>query len=242
MALGQTKALACIIPLIPNLTRLDLKNNALTDEMSTLMIMAVFQHPTISSLSLEQNQVKYTASSTLSLLMKKFPSKIESLSFRGSDNMGTYLDRLTKQLKVDHDVPDLTEIQSPGQILSSLDLSNLTLSLTCCKNLGQFLITSNAIKVLDLQSCQPGQSGTRFIMDGLNRNTGLQYLNYSCNDLSSKIHEFAIKLANIVVKHNEMMHMDLSNTWLSREEVIFIGMALPMSVSLIGVHLSANGL
>lgn len=38
------------------------------------------------------------------------------------------------------------------------------------------------------------------------------------------------------------MHVDLTNTMLTREEVIFIGMALPMSVSCIGVHLSSNGL
>ena len=39
-----------------------------------------------------------------------------------------------------------------------------------------------------------------------------------------------------------MMHYDLTNTNLLREEVIFIGMALPISRSCIGIHMSKNGL
>lgn len=38
------------------------------------------------------------------------------------------------------------------------------------------------------------------------------------------------------------MHIDLTNTCLLREEVIFIGMALPVSRSCIGLHMSGNGL
>ena len=38
------------------------------------------------------------------------------------------------------------------------------------------------------------------------------------------------------------MHIDLTNTSLQKEEVIFIGMAIRKSATLLGIHLSCNGL
>jgi hypothetical protein len=60
--------------------------------------------------------------------------------------------------------------------------------------------------------------------------------------MASNVYENAVKIAKIIARHQEMMHYDLSNTCLSREEVIFIGMALPISRSCIGIHMSGNGL
>ena len=74
------------------------------------------------------------------------------------------------------------------------------------------------------------------------RNIGLQYIDLSNNKLRKDTYEFAIKLGKTITRHSELMHMDLSNCNLSKEEVIFIGMTLPHSPSLLGMHLSGNGL
>jgi len=68
----------------------------------------------------------------------------------------------------------------------------------------------------------------------------LEFFNFAENDLSSKVNEYAIKIAKILSRHDELMHMNLSTTGLRKEEVIFIGMALPASKSCIGLHLSGN--
>ncbi len=38
------------------------------------------------------------------------------------------------------------------------------------------------------------------------------------------------------------MHIDATNTGLTKSEVVFIAMSLPMSKSIQAIHLSANGL
>ena len=49
-------------------------------------------------------------------------------------------------------------------------------------------------------------------------------------------------MAKILSRHDELMHVDLTHTGLKKEETIFIGMTLPVSKSIISLHLSFNGL
>jgi hypothetical protein len=84
--------------------------------------------------------------------------------------------------------------------------------------------------------------GTRYVVDGLNRNRGLQSFNFAYNDLQSNLYEFSIKMAKILSRHEELMHVDLTHTGLKKEETIFVGMTLPVSKSVIALHLSFNGL
>ena len=150
LSLDHVKALACIIPLIPNLTHLHLKNNGLTDEMCTLLIIAAYQNPCINALSIESNSVKWSASLTIKTLMTICPEKILSLSLQGSLSIGNHLDRITRQFIVDAKGSSSLDAACPGQILSTLDLSNIVLSMTCCKNIGQTLSTTQGLKSLDL--------------------------------------------------------------------------------------------
>ena len=60
--------------------------------------------------------------------------------------------------------------------------------------------------------------------------------------MSSSVYEFSIKMAKILTRHEEIMHIDLTQVGIKKEEVIFIGMALPISKSCISLHLSANEL
>ena len=66
--------------------------------------------------------------------------------------------------------------------------------------------------------------------------------NFSNNDLSSSTSEFAIKIGALISRHPHLMHMDLSNTGLEREEVLFIGMALTWSDNMLSLHLTGNKL
>ena len=71
-------------------------------------------------------------------------------------------------------------------------------------------------------------------------NTGLSLIDLSHNDLSSGVYEFSVKLAKILTRHEQLMHLDLTETKLAREEIVFLGMSLHHSKSLIGIHLSMN--
>ena len=82
--------------------------------------------------------------------------------------------------------------------------------------------------------------GTRYVIDGLNRNVGLEYFNFAYNGLKSEMYEFSIKMAKIISRHAELMHVDLTHTGLEKEEVIFIGMTLPYSTQMLALHLSLN--
>ena len=96
------------------------------------------------------------------------------------------------------------------------------------------------LRELDVSNCQLHTQGSRFIIDGMVRNRGLQFLNLACNALNSATYEFAIKLAKILTRHQSLMHLDLTATGLSKEEVIFIGMSLQHSCACVGLHLSLN--
>ena len=46
----------------------------------------------------------------------------------------------------------------------------------------------------------------------------------------------------ILKRHRTLMHVDISQTGLQKQEVLFIGMAVSGSSACAGVHMSANGL
>lgn len=60
----------------------------------------------------------------------------------------------------------------------------------------------------------------------MNRNFGLQNLNFANNSMYSSLYEFSIMLAKIITRHPSIMHVDVSCTSLKKEEVLFIGMSL----------------
>ena len=239
LSLDHLKALACIIPLIPNLKGVNFTNNNLSDEMVTLIFMATFQNPCIEQITVSENNIKYSASNTFKELLLACPDKLKSLNLQGSYGIGHHLDAMTTDMGLES---ELLGNRRPGIALSELNLSNIALSQTAAKNIGNILINSESLRVLDLQCCQMDKMATRSVIDGLNRNVGLHYFNFSHNDLSSNLYEFSIKIAKILSRHEEIMHLQLSNTGLTKEEVIFVGMTLPVSKSCIGLHLSANGL
>ena len=70
----------------------------------------------------------------------------------------------------------------------------------------------------------------------------MRYFNFSFNDMQSANFEFSIKMGAIITRHPNLMHCDLTNVGLKREEVIFIGLALSNSKTMLALHLTANDL
>jgi len=104
--------------------------------------------------------------------------------------------------------------------------------------MGNFMTASYSLRDVDIAHCRISYQGTRYIIDALNRNTYIRQFNFAFNDLTSSAYEFSIKLASIITRHPSLMHLDLSKTNLKREEVLFIGLSLSTSKTLLSVHRS----
>jgi hypothetical protein len=117
------------------------------------------------------------------------------------------------------------------------------MSLNATRVIGQYIVfESKFIRELNLAHCKIGYQGTRYIVNAMNRNTTMRYFNFSFNDMQSSNFEFSIKMGAIVTRHPNLMHADLTNVGLKREEVIFIGLALSSSKTMLSLHLTANEL
>ena len=127
------KALACIIPLLPDMTHVVLDNNALSDPMCALLLLAAFMSPTLSHLELKQNNLKHSAACTLSELLQRWPDKIQHLGLARSESMSGHLDQWTKHL-----------VAIKG--LSIIDLSQIPISTAACKNIGTCLLEAEHLK------------------------------------------------------------------------------------------------
>jgi hypothetical protein len=122
------KALACIMPLLPDMTHVVLDNNGLSDPMCALLLLAAFMSPTLSHLELKQNDLKHSTACTL-----RWPNKIQLLGLAKSVSMSDHLDNWTKHL-----------VQIKG--LSVIDLSQIPISTAACKNIGTCLLEADHLK------------------------------------------------------------------------------------------------
>lgn len=126
--------------------------------------------------------------------------------------------------------------------LISINFSGNNFSVNTCRILGNFITNSYSLRDIDIAHCRISYQGTRYIIDALNRNTMIRQFNFAFNDLTSSAYEFSIKLASIITRHPSLMHLDLSKTNLKREEVLFIGLSLSTSKTILSMHLTANEL
>jgi hypothetical protein len=155
---------------------------------------------------------------------------LKSLSFFGSIQFVDALDKIARNLNL-------------NKRLTELNLGGCAFSLNSVHLLGKYIIWhGSSLKDLNLSQCKISYQGTRYIIDALNRNTSIRYFNFSYNDMASQLYEFSIKIGAVITRHPNLMHVDITKTGLKREEVIFIGLALTMSKTMLSLHMSANEL
>ena len=149
---------------------------------------------------------------------------------RESISVGDHLEKLVKNLYL-------------SSKLEEVNLSHCSFSPNTCRLLADYLTHhTSPLRSLNLAACKIGYQGTRIIINALGNNLCLRMFNFAGNDLSSGTSEFAIKIGALIARHPHLMHMDLSSTGLEREEVLFIGMALNWSETMLSLHLTGNNL
>jgi len=126
--------------------------------------------------------------------------------------------------------------------LREINLSGNPLSNHACKSIQDMLINKDHLKDLDISNCKIQMQATRSIIWGINKNYGLVNFNFASNMLFSKHYEYSILMAKIITRHQSIMHIDISSTGLKKEEVLFVGMSLKNSKSVVALHLSLNAL
>ena len=124
----------------------------------------------------------------------------------------------------------------------SINVAGVPATQHVCRELAQFITNSYQIREVDVSHCRINFQGTRYIIDALNRNTTIRNFNFSHNDLSSESFEFSIKVASMITRHPSLLHLNISNTNLIRAEVLFIGLSLSISKSMLSLHLTAGTL
>ena len=199
----------------------------MTDLVSGMILFAAFVNPNIHKLTVSYNYMRSTFTRTLKRLSKDQPDKITELNVMGSINFVDHIEPLVQSL------PKLSS-------LVCLNIAGCGVSQHTCRQLNSWIIGCfSSLKILDLSHCRINFQGTRYIIDAMNRNATVRYFNFSHNDLASATYEFSIKVASMITRHQCLQHLDISNTNLKREEVLFIGLSVSISKTLLSVHITA---
>ena len=220
------KALIMIIPYLLDFVEIELFNNQTTDATAPALMFAIYCNPTICRLTIAYNYMRNSFSRCLSRLMTLKPEKLNEINLMGSIVYTDHIEPLIRQL------PRL-------KTLKLLNIAGCTMTHAMCRDLASFMQSCWTLGVLDVSHCRINYQGSRYLIDALNRNTTIRNFNFSHNDLTSSTYEFSVKVASLITRHPSLQHLDISNTSLRREEVMFIGLSLPVSKTLLSVHLTA---
>ena len=88
---NKAKAIACILPVIPELEEVYFENNNLSDTSMALIFMSCFISPTVSRLTIIGNFIQQLSASTLNLLLQTWPQKITQINFRDAMSNGIHI-------------------------------------------------------------------------------------------------------------------------------------------------------
>lgn len=165
----------------------------------------------------------------LAKLLSQKTEQITDINVMGSISFADHIDPLIRVL------PSL-------KTLTSLNIAGCQLTQGSCRQLRDFILVCPTLRLLDVSHCRINYQSTRYIIDALNRNNCVRTFNFSHNDLTSATFEFSIKVASIITRHPGLMHIDITNTNLKREELLFIGLSLPSSKTLLSIHMTAQKL
>ena len=218
-----------ILPYIHGFNELELYNNQITDAVSSAILFAVFCNPTIRRITVAYNYMRNTFTQCLSKLIAQRPDKIDEINIMGSILYADHIDPLVRVF------PKMSS-------LALLNIAGCSLTQSSCREISKFMMTCPTIRSLDVSHCRISYQGSRYFIEALNRNQSIRNFNFSHNDLTSSKFEFSILIAAIITRHPSLQHIDITNTNLKREEIMFVGLSLPISKTMLSVHLTAQKL
>ena len=196
---------------------------------ASALAFGFFMNPSLKRITIAYNYIRQTFCQTLARLIKMKPEKLTDINLMGSILFHDHIDPLIKVLvKMNN--------------LTYLNIAGCALSSGSCRELSIFIFKCFTLRHLDVSHCKITYQGTRYIIDALNRNTCIRNFNFAHNNLSSESYEFSVKISSILTRHPCLLHLDITNTNLKREEVMFIGLAVPHSKTLLSIHITASKL
>ena len=202
-----------MLPYIHDINELELNNNQLTDMTVSAIAFSFFLNPSLRRITVAYNYVRNTFCRTLAKLISMRPEKVTDINLMGSVQFHDHLDPVIRELNKMNN-------------LTSLNIAGCSLTQASCQQLARFVFKCFSLRLLDVSHCRISYQGTRYLIDALNRNTCIRNFNFSHNDLNSSSYEFSIKVAAVLTRHPCLMHLDITNTNLKREEIMFIGLAV----------------
>lgn len=223
------KAIIMILPYMLDFVEIEFFNNQINDGVAAALIFAVFANPSIRRITIAYNYMRQGLTRSLSKMISMKPHKLDDINLMGSIMFTDHMDPLIRIL--------------PGnKTIKYLNIAGCSLTHSSCRQLSQFMVNCYTLSHLDVSHCRINYQGSRYLIEALNRNITIRNFNFSHNDLTSSTFEFSIKVAAVITRHPCLMHLDITNTNLKREEIIFIGLSLPVSKTLLSCHLTAQKL
>ena len=125
--------------------------------MGAAIFIACFMAPYVKCISIKNNFLRGTASNTFYELRRTNPNKIEEVRIPNSMHVSEHLDNVTR------------ELYKMGN-MHTLDFGGIPLSIQTAKNIGHYLVNSKKLRFLNVSGCKLAYQGTRYLVDGLNRN------------------------------------------------------------------------
>lgn len=85
-------------------------------------------------------------------------------------------------------------------------------------------------------------AASRHIFTGLNACKSLKYLNLSCNRFNNNEKEFGARIGRLIQLSQQLIHFDIRNCKLTKEEILFIVVCLRDNPSIMAIHLGCNSI
>ena len=124
--------------------------------------------------------------------------------------------------------------------MTYLDIRSNNFNSYAVEEFSRYLRTTEVLQYLNISACQLWGRVAEKVIDALMLNTTLQYLDISHNRFTSKNYIIAAKVGRLVQGHTQLLHVDMSNCQLIREELFYLTMCLRDSKNIQGFHLTGN--
>ena len=219
-------ALGDAFTVMPFLKKLHLDENAITDLGGSLLLKGLSSQKTIDSFYYTSNEIgpKFIVE------CREFVrcSPLTELNFRGCKVVGNSLINIFAALRHCRTLKKLN--------LSELGLSNALMEKFCR------YIKKSSVMELDLSWNQISQESSLRFFKTLKFNQKLTMIDYSWNNLGSEEGDVCFILNQAVMKHPNLMHLNLSYTQMSDNNFMSLTPGLQMSKTLVCVHFTGNNL